>query len=277
MRVNTSRDTVKYLAYEARTKGLHVTEFIGTGNVRCSNPTILDMFGYPDQITVGLGLEQNWPTAQTVAVRCRKCTECLRHRGRLWTARAIDETRVSTRTWFGTLTLAPDRQTWARYSALARIDARVSDNTPENVFKESVKVIAPEITRFLKRVRKVTPFRYLLVTEQHKSGMPHFHLLVHEYAGAITKKTLEEKWRFGFSHWRLVPPGDEKKCGYVAKYLAKSALTRVRASADYGRGALAPLTERVLQATRQAQSVVGKEKPVKGGDPKKGLFIEQSL
>lgn len=212
------------------------------------------MFGYADQISVGLGKENPNPATFRSEVRCRKCPECLRHRARLWTARAIDETTMATRTWFGTLTLSPDRQTWARYSALQRMQTRVSDNTPENVFRDSVKVLSKELTLFLKRLRKVQRFRYLLVTEAHKSGLPHYHILIHEYVGAITKRDLEDKWRFGFSHWRLIT--DAKACGYCCKYLAKSALTRVRASEDYGQPVHGLITERIERATRQFREAV---------------------
>lgn len=263
MRVNTSRGSVRDLSIRDRTQGVPVTDLTGEGSVKCTNARELHMFGYPDEIAVGLGIEPNRAVSQRCFVRCRKCPECLRHRARLWTARAIDETKVSRRTWFGTLTLAPDRQTWARYSAQTTMERGgwpLEELTEERVFRKSVDLIGQEITRFLKRLRKRTPFRYLLVTEQHKSGLPHFHCLVHEYEGALTKRDLEAQWRYGFSHWRLLEPGEEGKCGYVAKYLAKSALTRVRASEDYGQGAMRPLTERVLQATRATSEALVAEK-----------------
>lgn len=266
MRINTARRTVIAIADEARQQGSSVTLYTGSGNLRCSRPMELHMFGYPDEIMAKLGHERDKPVAQQVHVRCRKCPECLRHRARLWTARAIDETKVSQRTWFGTLTLSPDRQTWARYSAhsILRKGGWGSDELSDNrVFQKSCQVIAPEITRFLKRVRKDTPFRYLLVTEQHKSGLPHMHILVHEFAGSVTKRVLEDKWRYGFSHWRLIPTGDEVMCGYVAKYLAKSALTRVRASERYGQGISALATERILGVTRDALAGIGHAGPGK--------------
>src|SRR3546814_5525514 len=42
-----------------------------------------------------------------VPSRCRRCENCLRHKQRLWTARAIDELKAASRTWFGTLTFRP--------------------------------------------------------------------------------------------------------------------------------------------------------------------------
>lgn len=265
MRVNTERLKASHAAYEARVAGSPVLLRIGSGRTQCETPVELHMFGYPDPICVDIGTEPDRAVSQRQYVRCRRCDACMRHRAQLWTARAMDETKVSARTWFGTLTLTPDRQTWARYSALKRMDLRVSEHTEENVFLNSVHILGEELTLFLKRLRKVQRFRYLLVTEQHKSGLPHFHMLIHEYAGSLTKRDIEAKWRFGFSHWRLVQPGDEQACGYVCKYLAKSALTRVRASSDYGRLQLQLLTERVNEATRNASESVasGIKVPVK--------------
>src|SRR3546814_14458143 len=42
-----------------------------------------------------------------VPSRCRSCENCLRHKQRLWTARALDELKAASRTWFGTLTSGP--------------------------------------------------------------------------------------------------------------------------------------------------------------------------
>lgn len=254
MRVNTSRHNVKYLALDARIAGTQETDTAGTGDTRCLAPVELHAFGYPDKILVGFNIEPDKAVAQRLKGRCRKCTACLRHRGRLWTARAMDETGFSIRTWMGTLTLHPDRQTWARYTAIADLRRRGHDDpSSDAVFQRSVHVIGQEITRFLKRVRKKSRFRYLLVTEAHKSGLPHFHMLLHEYASPILKRDLEKQWVYGFSHWRLVDNDNARQCGYVCKYLTKSALTRVRASADYGTGSIALTTERLTSATRDIQ------------------------
>lgn len=255
MRVETSRHTVKHLATEARQSGKRESDFAGTGDCRCEDPRCLELTGRPDAVLVAHGIEPDRAVFQEAYVRCRKCAPCLKHRARLWTARAIDETSVSQRTWFGTLTLRPDRQTWARYTALSNLSRRVVEPTDARIFSESVAVIGEEITRFLKRVRKTTGFRYIVVSERHKSGLPHFHMLLHEYDAQIAKRLLEAQWRYGFSHWRLVNVDQPRQVGYVTKYLAKDALTRVRASFRYGQGHIAPLTERVLQATRAIGAV----------------------
>ena len=97
--------------------------------------------------------------------------------------------------------------------------------------------LAPEVTRWLKRVRKqsAAALRYLLVVEAHADGFPHFHLVLHETSLAqVSKRTLEGQWHYGFSSWRLIPHGEMRQVTYVCKYLTKSAQTRVRASRQYG-------------------------------------------
>ena len=176
-----------------------------------------------------------------VRVACRKCDECLRHKRRLWTARAIAETRNALRTWFGTLTVSPERRFQAtmlaeRKANLRRCE-RLADLTDLARTKAIAAELAPEVTRWLKRVRKqsAAPLRYLLVVEAHADGFPHFHLVLHETSlTQVSKRTLEGQWHYGFSSWRLVPHGEMRQVTYVCKYLTKSAQTRVRASRHYG-------------------------------------------
>jgi hypothetical protein len=81
------------------------------------------------------------------------------------------------------------------------------------------------------------PLRYLLVAEAHKTGLPHYHLLIHEYSESrpIRARHLKEQWRLGFSSVKLVAQDEgNRRGGYVTKYLAKSAIARVRASVGYG-------------------------------------------
>jgi hypothetical protein len=97
--------------------------------------------------------------------------------------------------------------------------------------------ISRELTKYLKRVRKESgaKFRFLLVAEAHKSGLPHYHLLLHEHDQfrPVRKSVLEAQWKaYGFSKWRLIE--DERAARYVCKYLSKDAIARVRASIRYG-------------------------------------------
>ena len=233
-RINTARTLVARIALEARTAGLRLSELHGD----CSAPLWHHLFGYPDKVMVRLGLEPDRPVAQEMTVRCRKCPECLRHRARLWAARAADEIKVSRRTWFATLTLAPDRALQARYAAHARLDRpHCRADNEGDLFREMARFVSPEITRFFKRVRKNTaaPIRYLLVCESHKSGIPHWHALIHESGNVpVLKRKLEEAWSYGFSKFKLVDGDEGSTPYYISKYLAKSALTRVRASKGYG-------------------------------------------
>lgn len=232
------------------------------------------MNGKPDRIMLGLGLEPDRENAQWMQVRCRKCETCIAHRRRHWTARAIAETRSSQRTWFGTLTLRPDRATWARYAAHAIAQQRgyaPTDVTEALLFKYSVEAITPELTRWLKRLRKASSasLRYLLVAEPHKSGTPHWHVLIHEHEGAATKRALDASWRFGFSQWRLVDVDNPRAAGYVCKYISKSLDVKIRASMRYGQAGPELATERLLGVTRQLTNAVrkvhGSTRPVSRG------------
>lgn len=213
----------------------------------CTAPIELPAIGLPSGV---LDRGQS-PLAITLEARCRKCEACLAHRRRLWTARAVDEITASRRTWFGTLTVSPENRVALRYRAeKARLRAsreQLSSLGPDEQFRILAAQLSVEATKWLKRVRAQAgvPLRYLLVTEAHKSGDPHMHILLHETADPVTKRLLEAQWKYGFSHWRLVEQ-DRKAAVYVCKYLAKDALTRVRASSRYGQPALVrSLTERV--------------------------------
>ena len=169
--------------------------------------------------------------------RCRRCPACLAQRAREWTARAIHEVAGSSRTWFGTLTLGPQVQMANAMRARIR-HPDFSSVSEERRFGYLVQAAGPLITKWLKRVRKETGsrIRYVVVAERHKSGLPHFHILVHEcdMATPVRKAVLERQWFHGFSRWKLA---DKWSARYVCKYLAKEAASRVRASFRYGSAA----------------------------------------
>lgn len=193
--------------------------------------------GKPSHI-FGPGSER--PVMTELEVPCRKCDACLKQRAAHWRLRAYSEWQGSERTWFGTLTLTPANH--YRMAAAARVRAsRNGDDfdtfPPEQRFAELHREISREITLFVKRIRKESgaELRLLCVAEAHKSGLPHYHMLVHEVRPdePILHKVLESQWRLGFSNWKLVQ--DAKAAGYCTKYLAKSSMARVRASVDYGK------------------------------------------
>lgn len=206
----------------------------------CTAPRTVSLRGLPDSVNITLGLDPERNAIVTYNVRCRKCPECRRARASVWRRRATAECALAPRTWFGTLTVRPERRVFHQYSAAIRAKRRVAGEwhtlSDAEQFEYLVQSIGPEVTGWLKRVRKNSGavLRYLLAVEAHKDGFPHFHLLVHEAKGKVTKAQLDVAWREGFSQFRLVPDGDTRAAAYVCKYLTKSALTRIRASQRYG-------------------------------------------
>lgn len=175
--------------------------------------------------------------------KCRRCKPCLRARSLEWTYRAKRELQAAARTWFGTMTLRPGEH-WlasARWET-AKAGRKWAELSPDEQFQAEHEVICREITRWLKRVRKESGarLRYLLVAEPHKSGLPHYHILVHEVSPLETvgERTLRHQWKLGHSKFKLVE--GPAVAGYVAKYLTKSATARVRASIRYGQIGLTP-------------------------------------
>lgn len=219
------------------------------------------------------------PIHTQISVRCRQCPNCLRFRAWQWRERAKREIALAERTWFGTITLSETEQLKALYRAQLGAKRRgvVWDHPVERAYGESlvdyerrcslwrfariVRAIAPEITKWLKRVRKESgaKLRFLLVAEAHKSGRPHFHILINEAVGSspIRKRTLDGQWKLGFTQFRLVAEGD-KAAAYVTKYLTKSVLARVRASIRYG-------TPSESVARPEGRSACQENAPTKGG------------
>lgn len=179
----------------------------------------------------------------TLHVPCRKCGPCLRKRAFLWRQRSKVETAAThlrgARTWFGTLTCRPDVHHSHLAEARRRLDAQGIDFeglSAEDQFRERHRSLSREATLWLKRVRKRTSasFRYLLVTEVHKSGLPHMHILVHEQDACklIGERDLRETWPHGHTKFKLA--NEVAQAAYLCKYLSKDARARVRASARYG-------------------------------------------
>lgn len=156
---------------------------------------------------------------------CRKCEPCRENRQRLWKRRMRIELASSQRSWMGTFTINP------HHRFLFSLKSGSKD------FMASHDVISKEITKYFKRLRKSgLKFRYVLVTEAHKDGYPHYHCLIHEGATPIPKSRLQAEWPYGFTTFKLVK--DHKAAFYIAKYLAKDARTRIRASQHYGQSGL---------------------------------------
>ena len=79
----------------------------------------------------------------------------------------------------------PDNHDMMRSRASRRLAAGGTDLallSADEQREELSREYGAEITKYFKRIRKNSdaPLRYILVQEQHKSGLPHFHALIHE-------------------------------------------------------------------------------------------------
>lgn len=239
-------EAILHVAYAngARRKSAYVTEWDISGD--CYNSYYTEIWGRPQRMhgdpkyaIVGKGRQV--PQILELLTRCRRCERCLRARARRWYGGAVRETRASSRTWFGTLTLDPDWHFQTLSIARAKLAKQGVDFDrldPGEQFLERHKAVSPELTKYIKRVRKDSgaALRYLLVAEKHQSGLPHYHMLVHEapLGGTVTHRTLSTKWTLGFERWRLSDPQNPRSAAYLCKYLSKSLQARVRASQGYG-------------------------------------------
>lgn len=210
---------------------------------RCEAPVLQSIEGRPDTRKGETGM----PVELVLEVKCRRCRSCLRTRAFEWRVRAQAEILASHRTWFGTITLRPEEHYLADLRASARLASRgvtLSELSASEQFAERHKSIADDLTKYFKRVRKESgsKLRYCLVAEAHKSGLPHYHVLIHEVFEdrPVTKRQLQSNWQQGFTQFKLVD--GIVAAAYVTKYLHKSAEARVRASLHYGKNALSIAT-----------------------------------
>ena len=220
---------------------------------RCQAPQTVILTGRPSEgvrdtrrsrvsryVSLIPGLTKTTVTVE-LETRCRRCVWCLRRRAKRWRAAALTEIdQASGRSWFGTLTFSPD---W-RFRVVAKASRSAAAKgedlerlEPEARFKYVANASGELVTKWLKRVRKESgaKLRYLLVVEAHKSGDPHFHVLIHEseIGQPVRELTLRTQWSHGFSKFNLVR--DRAAAGYATKYLSKSLMARVRASVRYGK------------------------------------------
>lgn len=187
-------------------------------------------------------------------LRCRKCAKCKRAKMYYWIYAMQNQMRLTheagLRTWFGTLTLDEFHQ--RRLLELARqkyMEHHSSSGVPDwwdeahcdERFRLVRDELVLEIQRFWKRLRKAGHrFKYCLAVEQHKSGLPHVHFLLHEVEAPILKRQIADQWPFGFTQVKLVNMdatrngGDINKVAfYVAKYITKTDQSRQLASRLY--------------------------------------------
>lgn len=216
---------------------------------KCQSPVSVELHGRPasDWLRrlkfVRIAPRQKHSLIVELETPCRRCPACLKARMRMWTARAMHEVRNAKRTWFCTFTFAPEQHYAMQCRAVAFADARsipTNELTADELSERQSNECAKELTKFMKRIRKEVPqarLRYLLVREKHKSGLPHWHALLHESnAIPISYRVLDRNWQLGHAKFKLVE--DERAAFYVAKYLGKSNEGRVRASIRYGQMAV---------------------------------------
>lgn len=190
-------------------------------------------------------LELSKPTAfLDIEVPCRKCRTCLRKRAGHWRHRMTNELRHAQRTWFGSLTFKPDEHSRMAMEVTKRIGfGAFAQLSPAGELAERHVEGGRRITKWLKRIRAASgaSLRYCLVLEPHKSGLPHYHILVHEVTlEGVTWRELSRQWRaHGFSNFQLTDD-PVQAARYLTKYLTKSSLARVRASVGYGHRELSP-------------------------------------
>ena len=232
---------IRALAKGAERTSTGIVKWDISGN--CSNSFEQKFIGRPP---ANSGRDFTWKSGQThtlellLYTRCRKCENCLRKRATLWRERAKAMIALSERTWFGTLTLGPERQFKITCAAADRAQQKAitfSELSEHEQFKLRTNEISLEVTRWLKRVRKRSGARikYCLVYEKHKSGDPHLHVLVHQLSAQppVLHSQLSNTWTYGFTNFKLVT--DDQAARYVSKYLSKSISSRVRASKSYGK------------------------------------------
>ena len=173
------------------------------------------------------------PIGLRMIVRCKKCDRCTAARAASWRLRAMSEFGNADRVWFVTLTFRPEVQHRVLEACRRRTLPDDFDALgPDERFRLLANESGREVTKYLKRLRASgAVFRYLAVAEAHKSGRPHWHVLVYERGDAVRWRTLSEAWGLGFVTAKLA---DKKAAHYLCKYLTKS-LARVRASLRFGK------------------------------------------
>ena len=162
----------------------------------CENPVIMTKTGRPPAedgekyVEIVPGSKHTLTLEMVVA--CRKCSQCLRRRRREWTMRSAAEISQAQRTWFVTLTIRP-AQLYVCEVIAGKRDIKLKERTQNEQERARFAVIVEEIQRFLKRIRKNSKakLRYICVQELHKNGNPHYHLLIHEVEGTLTKAVLQ--------------------------------------------------------------------------------------
>jgi len=231
-----------FLAAKAMQKGGRiirpgVVEWNAAG--RCENPVPVQLKGLVTDLYGRVEARENGTRTRflDMEVPCRRCGNCLYRKSLHWMHRSMVECEVSPRTWLVTLTFNATIRAHIRMRAYQAVGGEAWEQLSKEQRSTKLADQANKyVTLWIKRVRKDTGpgVRYISVIELHKDGTPHGHLLVHEAReGQVLHRHLTDQWSYGFSNAKLVEDGPIA-ARYVAKYLAKSPISRVRASVGYG-------------------------------------------
>ena len=196
----------------------------------------------------GSSREDGRPVHLDIWVPCRKCELCLAYRQLDWRQRAMSEIRSYAKNWFVTLTFKPEAREQLFTEVVPEAERQGADTPMYRMLsqKRCAQKALSEVGDYLKRLRhhmKTSPdlrgkssLRFFAVTEPHKDGYPHIHMLLH--ADALTARTIRKGgWKHGFISMKIV---DAEAAGYITKYLSKE-INSVRASINYGRPDLSKL------------------------------------
>lgn len=128
-----------------------------------------------------------------MGVPCGHCEACLERNRNQWSFRLYNEWKSSDNAYFVTLT----------YS---------TENTNGNVSKRDIQL-------FLKRLRKVSKFRYYFVSEYGpKTFRPHYHGIIFNFKASFKaiESLIYESWEKGFT---LISQLNEARINYTTGYI----------------------------------------------------------
>lgn len=174
---------------------------------------------------------------------CRRCPKCLQFRALQWRDRIKSELIAHQRSWFVTLTFNPVELAKAEMRARGRFS--VCDTTYW------------QVSDYLKRLRHHWPhsLRFCAVYEEgEKTDRPHWHLVIHDGTGLLTRRALEfykvrrgpmrgYRKRLWKSHLAARLIRSSGLSGYLTKYMTKDISHRPRASVGYGKSSFSGKVE----------------------------------
>lgn len=158
---------------------------------------------------------------RTDSVPCGSCYECKRKRANGWAFRCSQQWKVSTQTFFITLTYDTDHVpiTQKGFMSLRRKDLQLFFKKLRNTYR--YKKVNTETGRKKWYYDRTPGLKYYAVGEYGtKTKRPHYHalLFLDKYDPLITKK-IEQQWEHGSVH---IGKLNEKTVNYTLKYISKT-------------------------------------------------------